>query len=121
MMGFNYDRIAKLAQKQIERFGQTVTIARRVQGSYNTVTSAATVTETTQTAKGVTDVYNLKEVDGNLVQTGDIKVILSALGITAPTVNDKVTLLDGTIWVVKGVDPVSPGGVPIIYTCQLRK
>lgn len=120
-MSFNYDRIAKIAQKQIERFGQAVTITRRVQGSYNTTTSVAPVTETTQTTKGVTDVYKFKEVDGSLIQVGDIKVILSAQNITAPTVNDKITLLDGTVWVVKTVDPISPGGVPIVYTCQLRK
>lgn len=120
-MSFNYDKIAKLAQKKIDQFGQTITVTHVTQGAYNVATSTAAVTETTRTTRCVIDMYSIKEIDGNLVQVGDIKAILSAWGVTTPTINDKITLSDGTVYTVRAVDPLSPGGVPIIYTCQLRK
>lgn len=121
MSKFDYARISKIALAQIERFGQVITITARSSGSYNAGTSSATVTETSQSGKALVDSYSIKEIDGNLIQVGDVKLILSALGISEPKPGFFATLENGVKYVIKNVDIISPSGVAVIYTCQLRK
>lgn len=121
MSTYNYANIAATALRLIARFGQAVTITSRVQGTYNAATSAATVTETTQTTRGVLDQYKWREIDGSLIKAGDIKLIIAAKGLSAPAINDSVTLADGSKLTIKNVDVLSPGAIPIIYICQVRR
>ena len=119
-MTFNYDKIAQIAAKQIARFGQDVTIISRTSAAYNVANSLSYVAETSKVVKGLVDKYSLKEVDGNIVQTGDLKLLLSATNLTINT-NDYVVLNNGTKCVIKNINTVSPSGVNIIYECQIRK
>lgn len=121
MSNYNYANIAATALRMIVRFGQAVTITSRVQGAYNAATSAATVTETTQSTRGVLDQYKWREIDGSLVKAGDIKLIIAAKGLSAPAINDTVALADGLKLTIKNVEVVSPGATPIIYICQVRR
>lgn len=121
MSTYNYANIAATALRLIARFGQAVTITSRVQGTYNAATSAATVTETTQTTRGVLDQYKWREIDGSLVKAGDLKLIVAAKGLSAPAINDSATLADGSKLTIKNIEVVSPGATPIIYICQVRR
>lgn len=122
MSTFNYARIAATALKMVNRFGAAVTITRRTQGAYNSTTSTYAVTESTEAAMGVVENYKPREIDGTLIQAGDIKLVLAAQGITEPSINDKVTLSNGVRYTVKGApDIVKPGDTAIIYTLQLRR
>lgn len=118
---FNYSRIAATALKLIADFGQVVTITSRAQGAYTASTSSYAVTETTQTTRGVIDQYKAREIDGTLVQVGDSKLIVAAQGLTAPTINNTVTLANSSKLTIKSIDPISPAGIPIIYICQVRR
>lgn len=124
MTRFNYSRIANIALTQITRFGQSVTITRKLSGSgvYNTNTGTVTKPDDEiETGTAIVDTYKSSEIDGTLIQVGDVKLILAAIGITEPTINDKITLADGVMFSIKKVEPLSPSGSPVIYTCQLRK
>lgn len=118
---FNYSRIAATALRLIANFGQAITITSRAQGAYTASTSSYAVTETTQTTRGVIDQYKSREIDGTLIQVGDSKLIIAAQGLTAPTINDTVTLADSSKLTIKNIDPISPAGTPIIYICQVRR
>lgn len=122
MSTFNYARLAKITLDQIRRFGQKVTITRKVQGSYNASTSSRTITTSTQTnVDAVVEEYKQREIDGTMIQAGDIKMHLPALGVNQPSNNDVITTADSTSYTIKNVNVISPSGSPIMYTLQLRK
>lgn len=122
MVAFNYGRVMAVSLKMIGRFGQSISITRFVEGDYNPSTSTAPVTETTQTGlRGLFDNYKTKDIDGTLVQRGDVKMLVAALGVSEPKKNDFVTDKNGTVWTIEFVDTINPNGNPILYTFQLRR
>lgn len=113
------------ADRQIAAKGQAVTITRRATGSYDPSTGAAAITTTTQAGKGVIlPLGAYAKVAGNVVE-GDRQLLLSALKadgsvLTAPVVDDSVTLADSSVVTITAVDPLSPAGLAIIYDCVVR-
>lgn len=114
------------AARMIAGKGQSVTLTRKAAGAYDTATGSASITETTQTATAV--VLPLagfsKRGDSNAVQ-GDAQLLLAALTasgatLTAPVVDDTVTLADGTVAVITAVSPLAPAGTALMYDCRLR-
>jgi len=120
-----YTRLQKTADKLFKSKGQTVTITRQSAGSYNPATGAATVTTTTQTGVGVIFDYGLKQIDGTLIKAGDKLLYLSpynsaGAALTAPVLNDTVTIGGATYTVVMPLKTVNPGGTVIMYELNLR-
>ena len=106
--------------------GQTATITRRTSGAYDVSTGAAAVTTTTQAGSGVEVEYKQRDIDGTMVLEGDRKFFLSPLNtagavLTAPAMDDTVTLSDSSVWTIKAVDTLSPAGTAILYVLQLRR
>lgn len=118
-----YTRSIATALRLITKKGQAVTLTTKTAGSYNTTTSSVAITETTQSAKGVVTNYDTKDIDGVLVKTDDLLLILAASGVTTKPVPDKtkVTLASGLSYTVKAVGDVAPSGESIVYRLQLRK
>lgn len=122
MSTFNYAGLAKITLGQIRRFGQKVTITRKVQGSYNASTSSRTITTSTQTnVDALVEEYKQNEIDGSMIQVGDIKMHIPALNVNQPSNNDMITTADSTSFTIKNVSVISPSGSPILYTLQLRR
>ena len=120
----SYARQINSVHKTMIKKGQSVTITRKTSGAYDPATSAVTVTESTESGYGVTGSYRQNEIDGALVQQGDVKLLLSpthadGTALTKPQVNDEVTL-SGRTFTIQSVSEVWPGGDAILYTCQLR-
>lgn len=100
--------------------GLLATLTRQASGNYDPTTGAATVTTTTQTAYGIRTNWAKRDIDGTLIKSGDVKIILAASGLTnAPQVDDTITF-DGTVYTIKGVYPVSPADVVIVYNLNAR-
>lgn len=115
------------AAQLIAAKGQTVTLTRRAAGSYDTAAGAAAITTSTQTAAGVVlPMSTFRKASDAIVVEGDRQLLLSALNsagaaLTAPHVDDTVTLADGSVSTIVAVDPLSPAGMDLIFDCTLRK
>ena len=114
------------AADMIERNGQTVTLTRRASGTYNPATGTAAITTTTQAVKAVVlPLSAFRKGQGNIVE-GDRQMLLSALktdgtALTAPVVDDSVTLADTTVATITAVDPLAPAGTALFYDCIVRR
>ncbi|MFM9829733.1 MAG: hypothetical protein ACKVOB_13490 [Sphingomonas sp.] len=113
------------AYRQIAAKGQTVTLTRNTSGTYDPATGAASITTTTQIGKGVIlPLAAFAKAQGNVVE-GDQQLLLGALDtagsvLTAPVVDDSVTLADGSVVTITAIDPLEPAGLSIIYDCRVR-
>ena len=124
-----YTNLQNTANTLLIGKGQTVTLTTIVAGDYNETTGSVTNTETTQTGTGVLLEYNerkegIHNAKDSLIEAGDKKLLLSPLTtagaeLTAPQVNDKATV-DGTVYTITQVKPLSPAGTPVLYECNLR-
>ncbi len=118
-----YTRAIATALRLITKKGQAVTLTTKTPGAYNTATGGITVTEATQTVRGVVTNFATKDIDGDLIKADDVLLILAASGVTNKPQPDKskVTLLSGVSYTVKNVLDVAPSGESIVYRLQLRK
>lgn len=123
-----FDNSKALAQRLIEKNGQSVELVRIKLGS--DVPEKPWRTEANvQVSETVTAVflnYDIKQIDGDLVRVGDQIAYIAALSTPAPpTVGDyiKRTMTDGTeqIWYVVLVKPLAPNGDYIMYELGVRQ
>jgi hypothetical protein len=114
----NWTKLAAEVDGIISQF-LPVTITRQTVGAYNTATGAAAVTTSVQTGSGAVSNYELKDIDGTLVKQGDKKLLLSAVGITAPVVDDTVTA-NSVVYTITKIRPISPAATAVLYICNIR-
>jgi hypothetical protein len=120
----NYDRLAALAQRLIDKNGREITVQHFPTGDLADADKpwrpdASDATE--QGAKAVFLDYSIKEIDGTNVLMGDQKMYASplALGEFSPAVGDLV--VDGSVtYTIKNVKPLQPGDTMVLYEAQLR-
>ena len=115
------------ADRLIAAKGQAVTLTRRAPGAYNTATATASITETTQTGKGVILPFGegIRKQAGSTVTAADRLCILSGLNsagaaLTEPKVDDKLTDAAGNAYAITEVSPLEPAGLAIIYELTIR-
>lgn len=127
MTAFDYTTTKATANKLLVRFGQSLTISHAVLGVYNTDTGTVSNTVTTQTASGAifewspnNPRYGTSNIPASLILDGDKQLYLSALGITAPNVNDTITDVNGKSYVIIMIKPLAPSGVNVLYEMNIR-
>jgi len=83
--------------------------------------------------------YRIDQIDGTIIQLGDIILVLPAYGMSRVTTENKIVLyrntwdeIYGDSWEesfgaawdgeasIAGVRVIDPGNVPLIYECQVR-
>ena len=113
-------RFGTLGAKLLEQFGEKLTFSRQVKGAYNPETGGylADTTETF-TAGCFFTAFDSREIDGSLIQAGDSKVLIDAVG-TAPQPGDTLDKR-GVVYRVLQVRADEVGGDAVIYTAQVRK
>jgi hypothetical protein len=100
--------------------GQSMTLTKRTSGTYDPATGAATVTEATYSVTGAVFDFPAAVIDGTLIQQGDKKVLVSALGLSVePDVDDSLTI-GGTAHQIVQVKKLSPAGTTVLWTLQVR-
>jgi hypothetical protein len=120
-----YTRLRNTANRMLKGKGQTITLIKQSAGSYNVSTGAVTVTASTLYAYGAIFDYGTKDIDGTLIKAGDKQLLLSAYStttgtlLTAPAVNDKVTVA-GITYTITQIKTIAPGGTTVIYDCNIR-
>lgn len=115
------NRFRPLAHNLIAKYGKDVTFTKTTAGTYDPVTGTTTGSTTTDTSVKVTppSAFDIKEVNGTSIQTGDVKVSTAAVDYV-PDINQSVTF-DGNTYNIISVSPVYSGDLVAKYDCQLRK
>ena len=115
-----YSQLASVASRILTDKGKSLTFTRVSGGTFDPVAGETTGDSTTNyTGYGAAFNYNKSEIDGTIVQNGDIRLLLEDTA-TAPILEDTVTI-DSIIYTVKNVTPTSPAGVVVMYELQLRR
>jgi len=106
-------------RKVIARLGEPCTVTSVTEGAFDPATGTVGAgTTTTQTGYAAPDQYNSFEIDGTVVQRGDVKLVLSKLA-TRPAVGDTVTM-DSVTYRIMDVYPVRMSGADVVYVVQGR-
>lgn len=115
-----YENLAVIAARLLADKGQTVTFSRDNVSSFDPVLGQETLgTPVTYSGDGASFGYNKSEVDGTIIQAGDIRFILEAV-TTEPLPGDSVTI-DSVVYRVMDVRKSAPAGTVTHYELQLRK
>ena len=74
---------------------------------------------TDYTTYGVKKNYDIRQVDGKIVQSGDTMLYFPAYGLPAIT-SDNQILINSTALEVVSLKTIDPGNYPLIYLAQVR-
>ena len=119
MSKFNYVKMQATASRLLKKFGQSITIRVLTGETLDLSTQSKVSTYTDTTGNGVTLNFNNNEIDGSLILTTDIKLVIENLDIE-PIINS-ITTIDSVTYRVSSVNPVNPEGTNIVYKIGLRK
>lgn len=115
-----YPALAATASRLLAEKGQTISFSRLTGATFDPVLgSNSGGSTTTFTGNGAAFNYANAEIDGTVVQMGDVRLIVEST-TTAPDVNDECTV-DSVVYRVMNVEPIAPAGITVINKVQLRK
>lgn len=115
-MPINYQRMRATAKRLISGNGTTWQITRP--GKVEVIAGVEHVQPEQQlTAVGVRTDYQPSEVDGKLIQGGDVRIVFTA---DAPLMIGDLVDIDGTAYRIENPNPVKPGNLVLCYRAQLR-
>lgn len=120
MTAFDYSRSVATALRLITRFGTDAKIIRAgtPSGPPNNPTPGTPVP---YDCKAVFDKWRTDQIDGTLIQMGDLKVLVASSGLSIePTPADNFQY-SATDYAIVNVMPVKPGGTVVYYELQVRK
>jgi hypothetical protein len=119
-----YGPIQGAAKSLITKFGQVIVLTRHARSTlgFDPIESEFYPTSLLSiTGSSVNVSFSSKEIDGTNILRGDVKAsaVFDSPSLV-PAVGDVIT--DGdTAYNIMSVEALSPGGVDILYTLQLRK
>lgn len=120
MATFDYDNSRATANRLIAKFGQAATLRRVTTGAYDT--SSGAVTQTTVDFPVLAVMLNFSQFERaqGLVEVNDKKALVAVGDLTsAPAVKDRFVVV-GESYEVVNAQALSPAGVDVLYTLQLR-
>ncbi|RTL04574.1 hypothetical protein EKK58_10265 [Candidatus Dependentiae bacterium] len=120
-MSFNYSNIQATAQRLITKFGKDWVLKRTIKGTYNpSANTRSTDSTTNYTAKAVRTEYKNYQVDGEVIQRGDFKLLMEAKGLSVvPSVEDEI--VDGSdTYQIINIKEIKPSTITIYYEIQVR-
>ena len=83
-----YTGLRSTAATMLGGKGRAMTLHKRTPGAYDPATAAAAVTEVEHSCTGAEFDFPALLIDGTMIQRGDKKVLLSALGLTVTEAKD---------------------------------
>lgn len=110
-----------LAVKMLAKFGKAITFQSVAEGIYDPATGDMTAnTITSSSQKALLKDFNGSELMSGVVQHGDRKVVMAALGVSLPQPSDKV-VIDSETYNIIAVKVVWSGELAALYELQVRK
>lgn len=107
------------ADRLIAKFGAPCTLSTQAQTGFDGLGQPVNIPAASITGTGVKLKYNIAEIDGSVIQSGDAKFLLSTRAV--PLIDMRITLA-GEVWRVISVSPLAPDSTDVVfYTLQLRK
>ena len=121
-MGKNYAPLQATAARLITKFGGTLTVTESgVSTADPTKPWIVTADDTAHTVDLVREGYDVLEINGTTVRSGDRKYLLAARNLTfTPKGGDRVVDSGETFEILR-VEAISPGGTAILFTLHTRK
>ena len=115
-----YSNLTATAAKLLLKFGQSITLTFETGGTIDPATGIVTTpkTITSVTGNGAVSKFSRMEIDGTVVKSSDVKLILESVS-TPPTPDWRATI-QSVEYRVMNVSPISPSGIDVIYILQLR-
>jgi len=115
----NYSKYADKAKVKIDRYGGICQITRLSEEEYDPETNTYTGIETVIVGKGILSNYSTEQMNGSLIQQGDVKM-MCYLNDT-PVLDDELEI-GGVTYLIKDIAPLIPDGNTVIYfNLQLRR
>jgi len=114
-----YDGLQSTASRLLKKFGKSITVQVLTGSTYDPATLGNISTFSDSTGFGVTVPIKSSEVDGSLILTGDVKLIIENISL-APVVGSMV-VNNSITYRVEMSEPLNPADTNLIYTCMLRK
>lgn len=108
-----------LAKTLASTFGTEATITYTSAGAFDPATQSLSQTTSTATVSVVIDSYEISE-RGEFVKQGDLMVLVPALGVTEPTVKDRITF-DGSAYQIVSTSATYSGDNVATWTLQVRR
>ena len=99
-----YDDMNTVADSLITDKGASLTFGRETSSAFDPVLGVNTTASSTYTGYAVATQYKRPEIDGTIIQVGDIKLILQGTA-TVPILGDTVTI-DSLIYRVMNIESV---------------
>ena len=119
MTAFNYPKMQATASRLLKRFGKSITVNVLTGKTFDASTRTNTPTYSDVIGYGVKATFNNREIDGSLILSSDIKLIIENLSLR-PVIDSLVTL-SGVEYRVSSVGVVEPADLNIVYILGLRK
>lgn len=122
MAAFDYTRLKiQTVEPLLERFGKTTSGTLIKPGvpsgpPYNPVPGVPVEYPVTV----VQTEYQLKDIDGTLIQQGDRKFLVSTKNAPEPAKQDTLRV-EGIVYQIINIKPLAPGPVTMMWTLQVRK
>lgn len=111
---------AQTAANLLAKYGEPVTVTFTNWAQYNPITGASSGSSTTSTvtAVGYPSKYHAKDLDGVVIQAGDIRLILEL--ITPIPVIGCFVSINGTSYRIMDIQSIRLSGQDVIFICQIR-
>lgn len=118
----DYSRSAGTALAQIADKGRTITLSSNPDQVYDPATDTFTDGDPiTVSVKALFTGYKQNQIDGEIIKSGDKRVLIAAAAMTGAPDKDAV-LTDGNVqYQVIDIDTLQPGDAPILYMLQVRR
>ena len=118
------DKLLPKVADILAKFGKVVTFTTSPPASaYDPTTGEnAAFTATTHSVKITPpDEYNDKYIDGDLIQRGDVKVLVAGQGLPFTPTNGMAVVIDSKTWKIVSLKLIYSGESIAAYELQLRK
>jgi len=120
MASFDYDGAAQDAYDLIKEFGQSANLYHQAKSAPASPYEPDIKTAVSYAVIGVANSYAFKDIDGQVIKWGDLRLTIPAKGLNYTPVSGDKVIWSGRTYSVMSVEPFQPAGVAITYDLQLR-